>query len=72
MTFAGSDDAQMSLNGIRIVPDRVAASWPTQRLLPPIKNPKPALVLDGALAAIAARYGALTANFVAMQLEYLH
>ena len=72
VTFAGSDQAQASLNGIRIIPDRVAANWPAQRLLPPIASPKPASALDAALAAIAARYGMPTANFVAMQLEYPH
>jgi hypothetical protein len=70
VTFAGTDAAQLGRNGIRIVPDRVTASWPAKQLLPPIESPKPARVLDEALRAIAARYGAHTAEFVAMQLEY--
>lgn len=69
VTFAGTRDAQLSRNGIRIVPDRVTASRPSKQLLPPIESPNPATVLDQALRAIAARYGAHTADFVAMQLE---
>jgi hypothetical protein len=30
VTFAGTDAAQLSRNGIRIVPDRVTASWPAK------------------------------------------
>jgi putative intracellular protease/amidase len=70
VTFADADQAHASLNGIRIIPDRVTANWPAQRLLPPIASPKPASALDAALGAIAARYGTPTADFVAMQLEY--
>jgi putative intracellular protease/amidase len=70
VTFAGTDAAQLSRNGIRIVPDRVTTRWPGNGLLPPIESSKPARALDGALRAIAARYGAPTADFVAMQLEY--
>ena len=70
VTFAGTHHAQPSRNGIQIVPDRVAASWPAKRLLPPSESPKPARVLDEALRAIATRYGSHTADFVAMQLEY--
>jgi putative intracellular protease/amidase len=70
VTFAGAAGAQQSRNGIRIFPDRVAASWPVERLLPPIGRRQPAKALDEALQAIAARYGMRTADFVAMQLEY--
>ena len=70
MTFAGTADAQQSRNGIRILPDQVAASWPAARLLPLIERAKPADALDSALGGIAARYGTGTADFVAMQLEY--
>ena len=61
---------QTSRNGIRIVPDQVAASWPTDHQLPQIGVRQPAQALDDALAGITARYGDRTANFVAMQLEY--
>ena len=70
VTFAGTADAQQSRNGIRILPDQVAASWPAARLLPVIERAKPADALDNALGGIAARYGTGTADFVAMQLEY--
>ena len=36
VTFAGTAGAQQTRNGIRIVPDQVAASWPAERLLPAI------------------------------------
>jgi hypothetical protein len=70
LTFSSTDDAQVSRNGLRIVPDRVASSWPEKDRLPAIGDRKPARILDDALLAIAARYGARTARFVAMQLEY--
>jgi putative intracellular protease/amidase len=69
MTFAGSAVAQQTRSGIRIVPDQVAADWPTERRLPAIGDAA-ATALDDALRAIAARYGGGTADFVAMQLEY--
>ena len=70
VTFSHTDDAQQSHNGIRIVPDQVAASWPGERLLPAIGDRQPARALDEALDGITARYGMRTADFVAMQLEY--
>ena len=57
-------------SGIRVLPDRVAADWPAERTLPEIGSRRPAEALDGALEAIAARYGERTAGIVAMQLEY--
>ena len=48
----------------------IAASWPGERLLPPLGGRQPARALDEALAGIEARYGMRTADFVAMQLEY--
>jgi putative intracellular protease/amidase len=70
VTFAATADAHQSRNGIRILPDQVAAGWPAARLLPAIGGAKPADVLDNTLGSIAARYGTGTADFVAMQLEY--
>ena len=57
VTFSRTDGAQQSRNGIRIVPDQVAASWPAERLIPAIGDRRPASVLDDALAGIAVRYG---------------
>jgi putative intracellular protease/amidase len=69
VTFAASADAVETRSGLRIVPDRVATSWPATRRLPEIDSP-PAIALDETLRAIAARYGRPTADVVAMQLEY--
>jgi putative intracellular protease/amidase len=70
VTFAGAAGAQETRNGLRILPNQVAASWPTERLLPAIAVLQPAKALDQALHGIEARYGMPTADFVAMQLEY--
>jgi transcriptional regulator GlxA family with amidase domain len=70
LTFAGSGAARQTLNGMRVVPDRVATSWPAETTLPAIGDWQPAKALDQALAAIGARYGTRTADIVAMQLEY--
>ena len=70
LTFSRTDGAQQTRNGIRIVPDRVAAGWPAEQRLSPIGDRQPARALDDALQGIAARYGTRTADMVAMQLEY--
>jgi putative intracellular protease/amidase len=70
VTFAGTADVQQSRNGIGIFPDRIATSWPAERLLPAIGVRQPAIALERALDGIATRYGMHTAEFVAMQLEY--
>jgi putative intracellular protease/amidase len=70
VTFASAAGALQGRNGIRILPDEVAASWPVERLLPSVADRKPAEALDDALQGIAARYGTRTTDFVAMQLEY--
>lgn len=69
-TFTRSGDAVRGRNGIRIVPDVAAANWPGERRLPVTANLRPVEALDGALRGIGERYGARTADFVAMQLEY--
>ncbi|TGS52216.1 transcriptional regulator, partial [Mesorhizobium sp. M3A.F.Ca.ET.201.01.1.1] len=61
--------AILSRDGIRILPDQVAANWPAERLAPAMADPRPAMALDQALRDISARYGARTTDFVAMQLE---
>jgi putative intracellular protease/amidase len=70
VTFAGTADAQPTLGGIRIFPDRVATRWPAEHHLAGIGDRPPAEALDQTLDAIAARYGRRTADVVAMQLEY--
>jgi transcriptional regulator GlxA family with amidase domain len=69
VTFAASHGAVETKNGVRVLPDETAASWPAERLIPAIHEP-PAKALDWALQEIDARYGKRTADFVAMQLEY--
>jgi putative intracellular protease/amidase len=70
VTFAASADALESRNGIRIIPDEVTQSAPTTRVPGAPLDRKPAEALDETLNAIADRYRARTADFVAMQLEY--
>jgi hypothetical protein len=70
VTFSRTDGAKESRNGIRIVPEQVAATWPDQTLLPAVGTGQPAVVLDETLRGITARYGERTADFVAKQLEY--
>jgi putative intracellular protease/amidase len=69
VTFAATAAAQPTRSGIRVVPDRVATSWPAATRLPRLEG-RPAEALDQALAGIAARYGTPTGDFVAVQLEY--
>jgi hypothetical protein len=70
VTFAASALSQETRNGIRIIPDRVAPTWSGGSLISTIENRRPVEALDDTLRAIANRYGAPTANVVAMQLEY--
>jgi putative intracellular protease/amidase len=70
VTFAGAAGALQTRNGVRILPEQTAANWPAERLLPADGDQPPAKALDQALQGIEARYGARTADFVAMQLEY--
>jgi hypothetical protein len=69
-TFSRTGGATETRNGLRIVPDRISASWPAEHLLPAIGDQKPARALDEALDGITARYGIRTTDLVAMQLEY--
>ena len=69
LTFSGSAEAVMTQNGARILPDRVATSWPEERLIPVGELP-PVQVFDDMLRAIQERYGTRTADVVAMQHEY--
>lgn len=70
LTFAATAEAQTSRGGLRILPDKVAADWPAKLMPPAAVDLPPARALDQTLDAIDARYGARTADFVAMQLEY--
>jgi putative intracellular protease/amidase len=70
VTFSRTRDAQETRNGLRVVPDQVAASWSGDHLIPAIGDRQPARALDDTLQAIGARYGTGTTDLVAMQLEY--
>lgn len=59
-----------SRNGVRILPDEAGADWPEARRLPAVGERPPVRALDETLDGIEGRYGARTANVVAMQLEY--
>lgn len=69
LTFAPTAGARDSRGRVGIVPDRVRRSWPAGNRLPAI-DWQPAKALDDAIHGIRRHYGASTANFVAMQLEY--
>lgn len=66
-TFAASPTGVTTRDGVRVLPDRVVASWAGERLMP---DKPPAEALDSALQEMAARHGQGTADVVAMQLEY--
>ena len=70
LTFAATAEPQISRGGLRILPDKVAAEWPTRLTPPAAIDLPPARALEQTLHAIDARYGTRTADFVAMQLEY--
>jgi transcriptional regulator GlxA family with amidase domain len=69
-TFAASTSPVVSVHGIRVLPDEVAADWPAGRRASIYPGQPPVDALDRALEAITARYGERTARVVAMQLEY--
>lgn len=69
-SYAGSPEAVVTMNGVRIVPDRAGTNWPESRRVSIFPDRKPAKAFDLTLEAIAARYGDGTADVVAMQLEY--
>jgi hypothetical protein len=70
LTFSSSAEAVTTQNGARILPDRVATSWPGKRLIPLTGAHPPVQVFDDTLQAIEERYGINTAYVVAMQHEY--
>jgi transcriptional regulator GlxA family with amidase domain len=70
ITYAESVSAITTANGVRVLPDRIAEDWPEARAVSTFSDQRPADALDRALDTISKRYGARTANVVAMQLEY--
>jgi transcriptional regulator GlxA family with amidase domain len=70
LTYAATTDPLQTRSGLRILPDAAADDRPRIQAAPSLPGRRPAEALDQALAAIGARYGAHTADAVAMQLEY--
>jgi transcriptional regulator GlxA family with amidase domain len=70
LTFSRTASPVESRNGLRIVPDRVASTWPADDRLPSIGDRAPATALEDALQGITRRYGTRTAYVVTMHLEY--
>jgi transcriptional regulator GlxA family with amidase domain len=70
VTFAPGGEPVPTRGGLRIRPDVARDSWDEDRSVPPLWKRPAAPALDGALAAIAERYGRRTRSLVAMQLEY--
>jgi transcriptional regulator GlxA family with amidase domain len=70
ITFSRSAGPQQSRHAARLLADRVAKTSSAADLLPPIGERRPARVLEQTLDEIGSRYGADTAEIVAMQLEY--
>jgi len=68
--YAAGAGAVATRNGLRLLPDSVAAVWPGEGLPHGWEGRRPAEALDEALRSIGARYGRATADIVAMQLEY--
>ncbi|HEV7252061.1 MAG TPA: DJ-1/PfpI family protein [Mesorhizobium sp.] len=69
VTFAATSAVE-SQSGLRILPDEVTMVRSRDKVLPSIGNERPARALDRTLQEIEVRYGAHTAEVVAMQLEY--
>lgn len=69
-TFSASAGSLRARGGLLIVPDEVGGTAPAVHQIVEIDDAPPARVLDQTLHSIAARYGASTADMVAMQLEY--
>lgn len=70
VTFSAQGGTVETRNGVRLVPDEVAADWPRERRVVFVPDQKPAEALERTLGSIADRYGAATSDIVAMQLEY--
>lgn len=70
VTFSESTSAITTVNGVRVLPDRVDDDWPEDRRISTFPDHRLADALDRTLRTITDRYGEPTTNVVAMQLEY--
>jgi putative intracellular protease/amidase len=69
-SFSTNGESQRTRGGLLVVPEELSPTTPSDRQVLTIDDTPPARVLDETLRAIADRYGAATADLVAMQLEY--
>lgn len=70
VTLASASATVRTRNGAKILRDEALTAWPAGMTLPSFAAWRPEQALDQSLAAIRRRYGADTADVVAMQLEY--
>ena len=71
VSISASEGSIRSRHGLTLVPDRISgSSRPPDRILGSVERGAPAQALDRSLERIAHYYGASTAAFVALQLEY--
>jgi putative intracellular protease/amidase len=70
VTFSESAFAITTANGVRVLPDRADDDWPDDRRVSTFSDERLTDALDQTLHTITERYGELTTNVVAMQLEY--
>ena len=68
VTFSRSAGALVSQNGIRLLPDQVTSTWPTEKLIPAIRGDRQNSWTMPFRDPRSIRVH--TANFVALQLEY--
>ena len=69
VSLAATDEPVRTRSGLRLFRDRTTTDWPAAGSRTKAAAP-PAQALDETLRAIGERYGAATADVVAMQLEY--
>lgn len=70
VSFAATSQAVETRNKVRVIPEAAPADRSSARHMAAFTDQRPAQALDRSLQAIAGRYGARTANVVALQLEY--
>jgi putative intracellular protease/amidase len=70
VTFSKLNGPVVTRSGARLIPDRMDSSWSADEQVSPFVGKPAAAALDDSLTAIATKYGASTAQIVAMQLEY--
>jgi putative intracellular protease/amidase len=68
--FSSSGRPIVTANGIRVIADRMASSWPAERLVSAYPGKPPARALELTLSSVTERFGDRTADIVAMQLEH--